>query len=205
MNWIWVLIGILVVIAGIVFIARGLTARSESLQKPQPDPKDPFADVDGAREFSPKSLAPGAIIRHGNTDYVVRGSLEINQGPYVWHEHMVDGGTGTRYFSVEMDEGVLDLVMWEKSSMTTTENPPSETEVDGVHYTEYERGPAHYKSTGNTGLNERGDLSYVDYKGSGVQRTRRLAYEKFGDAPWEMSTGIEMSPGELTVYPAPTS
>ena len=206
MNWLWILLGIVVVLVGVILVVQGLAKRkAEQAENSRPrEPQDPFADVDGASQFSPKNIAPGAIIRHGQTDYVVRGSLEINQGPYVWHEHMVDGGSGSRYFSVEVDEGTLELVLWEKGAYSTEPEPPSQTEVNGVIYRESERGPAHYRSTGNTGLAESGDMSYVDYQGSGADSSRRLSYEKFGDSPWEVSLGQVIAPGELTVYPAPS-
>ncbi|WP_312098065.1 DUF4178 domain-containing protein [Corynebacterium dentalis] len=205
MNWLWVIVGILVVLGGILLIMQGLNKRNEERggNAQARTPKDPFAEVDGASRFSPKNIAPGAIIRHGQTDYVVRGSLEINQGPYVWHEHMVDGGNGSRYFSVEVDEGTLELILWEKSPSSTEQEPPSETEVNGVRFRESERGPAHYRSTGTTGLDASGDMRYVDYEATGADDSRRLSYEKFGDAPWEISLGHVIYPGELTVYPAP--
>ena len=33
--------------------------------------------------------------------------------PYQWQEHMLDGGNGSQWLSVEMDEGQLDLVLWQ--------------------------------------------------------------------------------------------
>ena len=45
-------------------------------------------------------------------------------------------------------------------------------------------------------------MNYVDYAGAG--RAALLSFEQWSpNSPWEVSTGKVMSPGELTVYPAP--
>jgi len=57
-------------------------------------------------------LGPGAIVSHGGIDYVVRGSVTYREGPFVWWEHLLEGGDQPIWFSVEDDDGRLKLAMW---------------------------------------------------------------------------------------------
>lgn len=166
---------------------------------------DPFEEASGARPFGPNTLGPGAILSRGGTDYVVRGSLELTQGPYVWYEHMMDGGQGSEWLSVEVEEGVLELVLWRTISSASIDNPLSQVDIDGVHYKETERGHAAYTARGNAGVGASGRVQYVDYTAVGsAEAHKRLSYERFGDdAPWEISTGEVVRAGEFVVYPAP--
>lgn len=164
---------------------------------------DPFDHITGAADFKPTVLGPGAIITYGATDYVVRGTLTLKQGPYVWYEHMLDGGDGSSWLSVEIDEGQLELIWW-----TTRKGagiaPNSIVEFQGITYREQERGHANYTSAGTTGLPETGVMRYIDLADDTEQN--RLGFEGWAnDESWEVSTGRRVLPGEFTVYPAPTS
>ncbi|MDO5097657.1 MAG: DUF4178 domain-containing protein [Corynebacterium sp.] len=161
---------------------------------------DPLAFVANAGPFSPESLAPGAIISRGGVDYVVRGTLTCKQGPYVWHEHLIDGGGKPGWFEVEVDEGQLNLVLWhtERSAQL---RPMGTITYMGMEFRETERGPASFTSIGTTGLPASGEMTYVDYAGP---NGRLLTLEQFGpDAPWEVSLGEIIQPGEVVIYPAP--
>lgn len=161
--------------------------------------QDPFAGAQGAENFGPEILGPGAVLSRGGVDYVVRGSLAISEGPFTWYEHMLDGGKGTEWLSVQVDEGQLELVMWETRKGTRIDQTPTVT-VDGVTYYEQERGEARYTTEGNTGLPPQGQVHYIDYEGPGEQR---LGQERFDGAGWEFSVGRVVGAGEFTVYPAP--
>ena len=76
--------------------------------------QDPLGFSSPTPEFGPRQLGPGAIISHGGIDYVVRGSVTLRQGPFVWWEHLLEGGDEPLWFSVEEDEGRLELVMWQR-------------------------------------------------------------------------------------------
>lgn len=192
--------------------------------------KDPFADATGAgAKFSPQSLGPGAVLSWGSTDYVIRGSLTISQGPYTWYEHMLDGGSGTEWLGVEVDEGQLELVMW-RTQHGEVPRPLGRVEVNGKTYRETERGVARYTSEGNTGLPDQGETHFIDYVGDSATNTtatagsvgatgkisasgapgdpttisdERLGLESFDGSDWEYSIGRVVLPGEFIVYPAP--
>ena len=164
------------------------------------DPLAFAAGVSGENDFNPKVIGPGAILSRGGIDYVVRGTVTLSQGPFVWHEHMIDGGSGSLWLSVEVDEGQLELVLWNPRKDLNLE-PQAIIEVDGVTYREIERGGARYTTEGTTGLPAAGDMSYVDYEGPNGMR---LGLEKYGPTtPWEATVGQVVTPGEFNVFPAP--
>ena len=59
------------------------------------DPLAFAAGVSGENDFNPQVIGPGAILSRGGIDYVVRGTVTLSQGPFVWYEHMIDGGYTT--------------------------------------------------------------------------------------------------------------
>jgi hypothetical protein len=197
---------LLVIIAVLLFIGA-LIVLLIALQRGRGTPKTPAARQDPLKfgempTFGPRQLGPGAIVSYGGVDYVVRGSVTLRQGPFVWWEHLVEGGNGTPlWFSVEEDEGRLELVLWYPRKDLLLQ-PGGEHVVDGVRYRESERGRASYTTEGTTGLPPAGDVDFVDYADAG--ETSLLGFERWAPTmPWEVSLGRVVSPGELTVYPAP--
>ncbi|MFC2726119.1 MAG: DUF4178 domain-containing protein, partial [Corynebacterium matruchotii] len=163
------------------------------------DPLAFAAGVSGENDFNPQVIGPGAILSRGGIDYVVRGTVTLSQGPFVWYEHMIDGGSGSLWLSVEVDEGQLELVLWNPRKDLNLD-PHATIEVDGVTYREIERGGARYTTEGTTGLPAAGDMSYVDYEGPNGMR---LGLEKYGPTtPWEATIGQVVTPGEFNVFPA---
>jgi hypothetical protein len=153
------------------------------------------------QQFGPRQLGPGAIISYGGVDLVVRGSVTLRQGPFVWWEHLLEGGAEPLWFSVEEDEGRLELAMWTRRDDLHLQ-PGSPHVVDGVGFTETEHGTASYTTEGTTGLPAAGDVEFVDYANAAGDRL--LGFERWAPSmPWEISVGRTVLPGELTVYPAP--
>jgi hypothetical protein len=198
----------LIVIAVALFIASLLVLIYALKKKPTtPKPssrQDPLA-FNALPEFGPRQLGPGAIVSHGGIDYVVRGSVTYREGPFVWWEHLLEGGPETSnepvWFSVEEDDGRLELAMWFKRSDLDLQ-PGGQHTVDGVVLDEVERGHAGYTTEGTTGLPPGGEMDYVDY--AGADNASLLSFERWApETPWEISTGKTVLPGELTVYPAP--
>ncbi len=195
----------LVVIAVALFIAAVLVL-VYALKKPKTAKsgvrRDPLA-FDAMPQFGPRQLGPGAIVSHGGVDYVVRGSVTYRQGPFVWWEHLLEGGPEPIWFSVEEDEGRLDLTMWFKRTDLALQ-PGGEQVIDGATYRETDRGRAGYTTEGTTGLPPGGDMDYVDY--ANADESALLSFERWApEMPWEISTGNRVVPGELTVYPAPAA
>jgi hypothetical protein len=163
--------------------------------------QDPLA-FNAMPQFGPRQLGPGAIVGYGGVDYVVRGTVTFQQGPFVWWEHLVEGdGAEPLWFSVEDDEGRLELVIW-TSRRDLILQPGGQLTVDGLQFHEQERGHASYTSEGTTGLAPAGQMDFVDYATD--DGTAMLGFERYGpEMPWELSTGKPVRPGELVVYPAP--
>ena len=198
MGELLVIVGLVVAVIAII----GIIAKARSGKKPATAAprRDPLASDQPVHGFGPRELGPGAIVAYGGIDYVVRGSITLRQGPYVWWEHLLEGGDGAQWLGVEEDEGTLELTWW-----TTRKGlgvgPGAEVIVDDrVHRLE-ESGEAEYSCEGTTGLPERGRMRYQDMRtGDG---SSLLSFENWDGAGWEVSTGRPMSRGELTVYPAP--
>lgn len=199
MEALLILLAIGLFIAAIVVFVK---ARNQAREPQRPTQRqDPlkFATIP---TFGPRQLGPGAIISYGGVDYVVRGSVTLREGPFVWWEHLLEGGGADPvWFSVEEDEGRLELVMWEKRKDLAGQPNGTHT-VDGVTFRETERGRASYTTEGTTGLPAGGEMDYVDYADAG--ETTFLGFERWAPGmAWEVSLGRAVSPGELTVYAAP--
>jgi Domain of unknown function (DUF4178) len=196
---------LLILLAAILFFAA-IIVLVKALRRPK-QPKTPAGREDPLKfatsmpQFGPGQLGPGAIVAHGGIDYVVRGTVTLRQGPFVWWEHLLEGGPEPLWFSVEDDEGRLELAMWTKRTDLALQ-PGDVAVVDGVSYRETERGRASYTTEGTTGLPAGGEMDFVDYADDG--ETSFLGFERWApDMPWEISVGRTVVPGELTVYPAP--
>lgn len=199
---IFLVLGIVFLVAAVLLFQNSKNRDQEDgLAEPQRFHQDPLKDVVGADQFGPDIIAPGAIIAYGGKDYVVRGTLTLNEGPYYWREHLLDGGNGSEWFGVEVDEGELSLTWWVTRKGAGI-SPDTTIEFEGVTYREDERGHATYQSTGTTGLPERGEMRYIDYADASGEKL--LGFEGWANnESWDISTGRTILPGELTVYPAP--
>ena len=133
--------------------------------------------------------------------YVVRGSVTYREGPFVWWEHLLEGGDQPIWLSVEEDDGRLELAMW-MARKDLSLRPGDQYAVDGVTFHESERGRASYTTEGTTGLPAGGEMEFLDC--TNADETALLSFERWApDMPWEISTGKSVLAGELTVYPAP--
>jgi hypothetical protein len=194
---------VLLALAAVLFIAAVFVfvAALRRPKKPSSGRQDPLAFTTAAPQFGPRQLGPGAIVSHGGVDYVVRGSVTYREGPFVWWEHLLEGGDEPIWFSVEDDDGRLELAMWTARKDLLLQ-PGGQHDVEGVTYTESERGHAGYTTEGTTGLPTGGEMDFVDY--ASADKTALLSFERWApDMPWEVSTGKSVLTGELTVYPAP--
>lgn len=201
-STIWWLVALIAAAAAVILLLLGIRARREGADRPgDRERTDPFADVTGARDFGPDVLAPGAIVSHGGIDYVVRGTVTVTEGYFTWHEHLLEGGRGSEWLSVEVDEGQLKLAWWNSRPDLRLE-PGRHLTVEGTDYLLQESGRADFSSEGETGLPPEGQMRYHDMTVAG-REDQLLSLESFGSGRWEASLGRAVLPGELTVYPAP--
>lgn len=199
MDTLLILLAAALLIAAVIVLVMALQ-RPKKTATPQVR-EDPLKFAATMPQFGPRQLGPGAIVAHGGIDYVVRGSVTLRQGPFVWWEHLLEGGQEPLWFSVEEDDGRLELVMWTRRKDLPLQ-PGGSLDVDGVTYHETERGRASFTTEGTTGLPAGGEMDFVDY--ADADETLLLGFERWApDMPWEVSTGKPVRAGELTVYPAP--
>jgi hypothetical protein len=194
---------VLLVLAALLFLAAVLVffAALRRPKQPRSGREDPLAFAAAAPQFGPRQLGPGAIVSHGGIDYVVRGSVTYREGPFVWWEHLLEGGDEPIWFSVEDDDGRLELAMWTARKDLQLQ-PGGQHVIEGVTYNQSERGHASYTTEGTTGLPAGGEMDFVDY--ASADETALLSFEQWAaGTPWEVSTGRSVLAGELTVYPAP--
>jgi hypothetical protein len=190
-------------VAAVVLFIAAVIVLIIAVRRPHtPKPRqDPLA-FNAMPQFGPRQLGPGAIVGYGGVDYVVRGTVTYREGPFVWWEHLIEGdGAEPLWFSVEDDEGRLQLAFW-KARRDLVLAPGGAQTVDGMQFHEQERGHATYTSEGTTGLGAAGGMDFVDYATD--DGSTLLSFERYGaELPWELSTGTVLRPGELTMYPAP--
>src|SRR5271167_3958495 len=131
---------LLLVLAAVLFIAS-IVVLIVALRRPRGPAKqggrqDPLS-FNAMPQFGPRQLGPGAIVSYGGIDYVVRGSVTFREGPFVWWEHLLEGGDQPIWFSVEDDDGRLKLAMW-VSRKDLQLKPGDQYVVDGVTFHESE-------------------------------------------------------------------
>lgn len=164
---------------------------------------DPMAA--GPLTSDPRNLKPGDVVTiSGETgDFVVRGTLALEEDGFRWKEHLLDGSTaeGERrhWLSVEEDEGDLELVLWDRVPGSDLTPDSAEVAHGGTAFRRDERGRARYASTGTTGAAEAGEMEYVDYvPASGGPA--RLGFERFSSGgSWEVSAGRVVGLESLTI------
>jgi hypothetical protein len=180
------------VVAAVIVIRRARQVRHD--RQPPPPRTDPFGTDAGRPD--PRRLKIGDIVGFDGRDYVVRGTIRLDQSGFTWEEHLLDDTTGKTWLSVEDDEG-LELCLWHRvTGSGHVPGSPSLTD-EGVEYFLAERGEATFRSEGTTGTASSGHLEYIDYAAG----DRRLSFERFGATTWEVSRGRVVGERELTIYP----
>ena len=166
-------------------------AREQAAAAPR---ADPFAADTGRPD--PRRLKIGDVVGFDGRDYVVRGTIRLEQSGFAWDEHLLDDTRGRIWLSVEDDEG-LELCVWDRLPGSPLEPGPADLSHEGIDYRLQERGEATFRSEGTTGTAPAGSMEYVDYAAG----ERRLSFERFGAATWDVSRGRVVGERELTIYP----
>jgi hypothetical protein len=193
-----VLLGVVLVLVAVaiaVVVRLSQRRRREQGLADRARTTDPMAH--GPLTSDPLRLKPGDVVRFRGeapvVDWVVRGTLAMDEDGYSWKEHLLDGSTAAgelrRWLSVEQGEGGLELALWDRLPGSDLTPDAKEVAHDGVAYRRDERGRARYSSTGTTGAAASGEMDYADYlpAAGGVQR---LSFERFSaGGSWEVSSG----------------
>jgi hypothetical protein len=159
-SWLIALLVLVALAAIVVVLARRAQRARQAQQARASEPVDPFrAD---RRGISARDIGVGAVVTYEGRDWVVRGTLEIEEDGFTWHEHHLDDATTRRWLSVEDDEE-LEVCLWEKILAPELDPGPPTLHHAGVAYTLDERGRARYRATGTTGTPPEGAVEYYDY------------------------------------------
>lgn len=149
----------------------------------------------------PSRLAPGDVVHYEGEQWVVRGTLSLEEDGDRWHEHLLDTGATRRYLSVEPGEGELDIVLWHGVLAPELSPGPARIEHEGKSYSRAEHGRANYQAIGTTGTAPTGLLEYYDYAaGTDPDAAERLSFERTSGQDWEVSTGLRVRQSELDVF-----
>ena len=145
-----------------------------------------------------RTLKLGDVVNLEGADFIVEGTLRLEQDGFRWEEHRLVDGERSRWLSVEDDEG-LEVAVWERAPAGELAPGAERITHDGVAYELEERGHASFTAEGSTGTAPSGRMEYVEYAAG----ERRLAFERFGDdAGWELGVGAVISEHALDIYPA---
>lgn len=193
MRMLVVLIVLAAVVAGIVLLLRA-RARPAS-PPPLPAPVDPLRD--GGTVADPRAIKVGDVVAWSGRDFIVRGTLELEEGGFRWHEHLLDDVEIKRWLTVEDDED-LELTLFQAVPAPELLPGPPSLEYDGVTWTRTEHGQAGFTAVGTTGTGPAGRVEYYDY----ASGSRRLAFERWGSGSWEVSVGEVIPPAALDLYPS---
>lgn len=188
------LVVVLVVVVAVAVAVAVALRRARAARRPPPPRTDPFA-TEAARP-DPRDLKVGDVVAFEGRDYVVRGTIRLDQSGYSWEEHLLDDARRRVWLSVEDDEG-LELCLWDRVSGSALDPGPATVGYDGLEFRLTERGRATFRSEGATGTAASGDMEYVDYAAG----DDRLSFERFGQTSWEVSRGRVVGERELTIYP----
>ncbi len=193
MTAILVILFVVLVVAGVVVYLRG----REQVNAPASPAGLGAGSAPAAPRSDVRALRLGDVVNHDGGDFIVEGTLRLEQDGFRWAEHRLVDGPRSIWISVEDDEG-LEVVIWDRGRGIELEPGPKTLTYDGVSYELEERGKASYTSEGSTGTGGGGRLEFVDYA-AGEQR---LSFERYGeDAGWEIGVGVVVSEHALDIYP----
>ena len=186
---------VLVVVAVVVLVRLAQRRKREQGLADRARSTDPMGH--GPTASDPTRLKPGDIVHFSGespiVDWVVRGTLAMDEDGYPWKEHLLDGsstgGELRRWLSVEQGEGGLELALWDRIPGSDLTPDAKEVAHEGVAYRRDERGRARYASTGTTGAAASGEMEYADYLPA-AGGDQRLSFERFAaNGSWEVSAG----------------
>ena len=181
-------------VGGIVLLLRDRQAKAASAPGGLPagaPAAPPSGDV--------RSLKVSDVVAYDGRDWIVEGTIRLNQDGFRWDEHRLVDGADTEWLSVEDDEG-LEVIVWQRTPPSNALEPgPDEITYEGKNYSLEERGSAAYTAEGSTGTAPSGHMDFADYSAG----DDRLSFERWGaDGGWEVSTGTVISEHMLDIYPS---
>lgn len=150
-----------------------------------------------SRGIDPRKIKVGDVVAHDGRDFLVRGTLALDEDGYAWQEHHLDDSDTRRWLSVEDDEE-LEIVLWERVDAPDLQPGPTDLTYEGTAFRRKEQGSARFTASGATGTAPSGTVEYADYSAG----DRHLSFERFGsEGDWEIGIGRTVNERELDIYP----
>ena len=198
-----ILLLVVLTVVGIVLVlrarARAAARRDREETVARGRSVDPLAPETALSD--PSRLAPGDVVHYEGEQWVVRGTLSLEEGGDRWKEHLLDTGTTRRYLSVEPGEGELDIVLWHGILAPELTPGPPRIEHESRSYTLAEHGRGNFTAKGSTGTGPAGALEYYDYAAGGdPDASDRISFERTSGGSWEVSVGRRVRQSELDVF-----
>lgn len=205
---------LIVLLAVVVVLALFLWRQRRVRAKKRAEAADQAARADQDLKYTPTgvfSSDPTKLKLNDQLDYdvdgrsyEVQGVASFNDGAYRWRELYLTAADGTcRWLSIDEAARHTTIIMWAELGSEAEDLQPNSVQIafGGIVYDCEERSTAEYKVEGTSNLPDAsGQLSYVDYQSD----VYYLSFERFDlDGKWEVSSGLEVATGSLTIYPAP--
>lgn len=190
-------VGVVILVLRARATAQAQREREETINRHRS--VDPLAPETALSD--PSRLAPGDVVHYEGEQWVVRGTMSLEEDGDRWQEHLLDTGSTRRYLSVEPGEGELNILMWR--GILAPDLAPGAARIthDGRTWTRAEHGTARYTAIGTTGTAPSGRLEYYDYAlGDDRDAPERLSFERTSGTDWEVSVGTRVRQSELDVF-----
>ncbi|MFC4618269.1 DUF4178 domain-containing protein [Camelliibacillus cellulosilyticus] len=141
------------------------------------------------------NLRVGDRVSYELVDYQVVGKIIFNDHGIQWFEYQLEASDRTIWVSVEMDDE-LDVSVYEKISMKTTQPVPDEISWQGLRYILDEKGVANVSGQGRS-VNLSGQtVKYFDF--CDEEDEAYLSVEIWG-GDIEVSAGHPADPYDFTI------
>lgn len=193
------LLAVVALAVAVVVLARGRRRPPAATGAVRTDP----LLQEGAAGIDPRRIGVGDVVVHGGRSYIVRGTLELNEGGFRWHEHLLDDVEQRRWLAVEDDDGELELALYATVKAPGLTPGAGTLERGGVGYALDEHGTATFRASGTTGTAPAGRVEYYDY----VSDDQLLSFERWSEdgvswSGWQVSVGETVPAQTLDVFPA---
>lgn len=186
------------VVAGVTVFMRDRKAKAAATAGDRGPGGLPTGTPTPAPDGDVRALKVSDVVAYDGRDWIVEGSIRLNQDGFRWEEHRLVDGADTEWLSVEDDEG-LEVVVWQRTPPAGLEPGAPEITYEGQTYQLDEQGSAAFTAEGSTGTATSGQMDFADYSDG----DERLSFERWGsDGGWEVSTGHVIAEHSLDIYPS---
>lgn len=185
----WLTLVTLMVLAGAGALVASRVSPSRGLPPKAPAPPSVF------------TLAPGDIVQHLGTDYLVESTITYKEDGLTWQSHLLTGGKAPddqRWLVVEEDDRVVIALVAEVDDLVFKGEPGKLLKYRGMNFKQREAGRAEAKRRlRSTGRDQETTCRYFDYDGP----DQHVLYVEHWPGGFEVTFGRQVSAASLTILP----